>query len=236
MIESLQGILTTSLILLGVSTSQLDQFQSSIGDPGQLRPTVYYNEYIDEDQNLCADDEKRNLHGAKGVVLLKVCPKTLRSCGQQGSCTIKSGEKIFRLNILNQVFGQDRFFIIPENDCIYGYGVNSLCLDPYFSIAADLRIYKPGDVIFVPDLVGLKLPTGIEHNGFFVIRDEGRGIVGPGRFDFFSGNQGWLDPQNPFVQRHLEDENTRMKYYQIKGELAQIVREKRGFPLVDKAK
>lgn len=36
-----------------------------------------------------------------------------------------------------------------------------MCLDPYFTVAADLNFYKLGDVIFVPQFVGEVMPDGV---------------------------------------------------------------------------
>ena len=60
-----------------------------------------------------------------------------------------------------------------------------MCLDPYYSVAADLDIYKLGTVVYVPSFVGVLLPSGVNHDGYFVVRDSGSSIKGYGRFDFF---------------------------------------------------
>ncbi|GIL16770.1 MAG: hypothetical protein BroJett040_05210 [Oligoflexia bacterium] len=232
MMNAIQNMIATSLTLMGLSTATIGEMNYDVVEQGKVTPTIYYIETINEDINSCDESEKRDLHGAQGVVLLKVCKKTLKICGLQGSCTVITNGETYRLNILDQVMGQDRFFVIPENGCVFGYGVNSICLDPYHTVAADLRLYKPGDVIFMPDLVGLKLPDGQVHSGFLVVRDEGRGIVGSGRFDFFSGEMRWTDPNNPFVKMKLDDERTRLNYYKIKGDLAQAIIQARAFPLI----
>ncbi len=69
----------------------------------------------------------------------------------QGSCSVIQDGKKHNFNVIGRTSGQDRFFEIEKNDdCQYGYGVQSSCLDPYYTLAADLTIYKPGEVIFVP--------------------------------------------------------------------------------------
>ncbi|GIL16771.1 MAG: hypothetical protein BroJett040_05220 [Oligoflexia bacterium] len=207
-----------------------------IVEEGNISPTIYFNEVIYENETTCAEGEKKDLHGAKGVVLMKVCQGTLDRCGLQGSCTVVQNNKIYRLNILTQVRGQDRFFEIPNGGCIFGYGVDSICLDPFYTLAADMKLYKPGDVIFIPAAVGLELPNGGKHSGYFVIRDQGRGIVGKGRFDFFAGYYSWRDEKNPFLKLKLHDVNTKLPYYKITGDRAKLVLTSRAFPLIPKEK
>lgn len=196
--------------------------------PGVLKPTVYFFAVMDEDKRTC--DEKVNMYGTGGKVLLKVCPKTLSECGQQGSCAVIQKGKTYTFNVIGRVNGQDHFFEIEEDGCRFGYGVNSSCLDPYYTLAADLTIYKPGEVIYVPAVVGLPLPDGSKHTGYFVIRDKGRGIIGRGRFDFFSGYHSWLDPKNPFNKLGLGDVKTNIPYFKIVGETAKKVLAFRHYP------
>lgn len=205
------------------STSMAEEF------PGILKPTVYYFPVLDEDINTCEDSTKMDLHGAGGKVLLRVCPETEDACRLQGSCAIIQNEKSYSFNFLGLYEGQKRFFPI-EDKCFFGFGVSNICLDPYYSIAADLSIYKPGQVIFVPAAVGLELPDGSKHNGYFVIRDRGSHIKGIGRFDFFSGEYSWRNPKNPFKKIKLGDIRSAMPYYLILGELANKVLEIRGYP------
>lgn len=207
-----------------------------IVEEGKTSPTVYFNEIIYENEMNCAESEKKDLHGAKGVVLMKACQTTLDRCGLQGSCTVVQNNKIYRLNILTQVRGQDRFFEIPSGGCIFGYGVDSICLDPFYTLAADMKIYKPGDVIFIPAAVGLELPNNQKHSGYFVIRDQGRGIVGKGRFDFFSGYYSWRDERNPLLKLKLHDVNTKLTYYKISGDRAKLVLTSRAFPMIPQTK
>lgn len=196
---------------------------------GVLKPTVYYFPVLDEDKNPCPEDSKKIMHGAGGKVLLNICPKTEQACNLQGSCGVIQNGVMQSFNIIGRFGGQERFFKI-EDQCQMGYGVKSICLDPYYTLAADLTLYKPGEVIFVPAVVGLELPDGTLHHGFFVIRDSGRGIKGHGRFDFFSGQYSWRNPENPFKKLRLGDVNTNIPYYRISGEVANMIRLDRGFP------
>lgn len=196
---------------------------------GEIQPTIYYNAIIDDDK-ACEESAKVTLHGLQGAELAKVCPKTLNYCGLQGSCTIVSKGKTVSYNVINRYAGVDHFVVLDVEECPFGLGVRSICLDPFYTVAADLKIYKPGDVIFIPQMVGQELLGGKKHTGFFVVRDQGRGIIGKGRFDFFSGFYSWRDKNNPLSKVKLHDQTTRMIYYRVTGNSAKSILEGRLFP------
>ncbi|WP_374034012.1 3D domain-containing protein [Bdellovibrio bacteriovorus] len=204
--------------------------KSEMVGPGVLKPTVYYYVVINEDTNNCAANTKKPLYGEGGKILLKVCPKTAAACSLQGTCGVVQRGVTHTYNIIGHFEGQDRFFEIPDDGCRFGYGVRSACLDPFYTLAADLTIYKPGEVIYIPAVVGLELPDGSKHSGYFVIRDRGRGIKGLGRFDFFTGHYSWLNKENPFKKLGLGDVKTNIPYFRIKGEAAKKVQAYRSYP------
>lgn len=198
-----------------------------IAETGTITPTIYFLAVVDEDKESCAD--KVGMYLTNGSVAMTVCRRTASFCSEQGSCLIKKGGKWQTFNIVRRVNGIDRYVLISDG-CTYGYGVRNICLDPFYSVAADLSVYDPGDVIFIPKLRGLKLPNGQRHDGYVIVRDQGRGIKGRGRFDFFSGAMNWGDGTNPFVKVRLNDKNTDMTYHKVAGDLAARVKAKRGYP------
>ncbi|MDG0814849.1 3D domain-containing protein [Bdellovibrio svalbardensis] len=204
--------------------------EHQVAESGVIKPTVYYFPVFNEDKKLCDKDEVRTLHGTSGEKIINVCPSTLNSCGLQGSCAVIQKGVRRSFNISDRIRGQDRYFEMTNTECRYGYGVRSACLDPFYTVAADLDIYKPGDVIYVPAAVGLKLPDGTTHNGYFIVRDQGRGINGKGRFDFYSGFLSWRDSQNPFRKLRFEDMKTQVPYAKIIGAKAEQVLKSRAYP------
>ncbi|AHI06906.1 hypothetical protein BDW_12030 [Bdellovibrio bacteriovorus W] len=206
--------------------------KSEMDGPGVLKPTVYYFAVINEDTNGCSKDQKRTLYGAGGKKLLEICSKTMSACSLQGSCGIIQDGKLHTYNIIGKFNGQERYFEVDEEKCPFGYGVKSSCLDPFYTLAADLAIYKPGEVIYIPSIVGLELPDGSKHDGYFVIRDQGRAIKGRGRFDFFSGYMSWYDSQNPFKKVGLGNVKTNIPYFRISGRTAKKVLNERAYPLL----
>jgi len=197
-------------------------------ETGMMRPTIYYVPVFET--QTCSTDKREALHGTRGETLIDVCPEILAECTLEGSCAVKEGGVLRHFNISTKVNGEERFFETSGETCPYGFGVESACLDPFYTLAADLTIYKTGDVIFIPAAVGLELPNGKKHTGFFVVRDKGRGVTGKGRFDFFSGYFSWKNPQNPFVKMGFADLSTHIPYYKISGEKAEQILQSRDFP------
>lgn len=198
--------------------------------PGTLKPTIYYFAIFNEDEKSCSNSVKQYIRGEGGKKLLLVCPQTKAMCALQGTCAVTQNKKTYKFNIIGTLDGQERFFKIEEDDCKYGFGVRSSCLDPFYTLAADLTIYDPGDVIYVPAVVGTVLPDGSKHNGYFIVRDKGDGIKGRGRFDFYTGFMHWRNTSNPFQKMGLADKKTNIPYYRVHGESAKKILEKRGFP------
>lgn len=194
---------------------------------GELVPTVYYQPIIEDDLSKCSG-KPTSIRNAAGAEMIRVCSSTFEKCMMQGSCVIRRGGVSRSFNVTSGSRGV--FAEVGEKQCEFGFGVRSICLDPFYTVAADLSFYKPGDVIFVPGLVGWPLPQGNKHSGFLVVRDRGGAIKGEHRFDFFSGTLHYLHPKNPFGQAKLSDRKTRMFYYQVRGPTAQKVLRSRAFP------
>ena len=203
----------------------------------QINPTVYYKPVIKNEDQKCDVNSRVNLIDKDDRVLATVCPEVQKVCLMQGSCVIQQGESWTSLNYHKRQEGASRFMLVDRSKCPFGYGVKSVCLDPYFSVAADLEYFKVGEVLFVPALVGLQLPTGETHDGFVIVRDKGGHIKGPRRIDFFIGysqptagevftNKGLGDKKKSFDFRRADENETawvqkERAYPGIKPELQQ---------------
>ncbi len=174
-----------------------------------LSPTVYYLPKYKDSAESCKPATKKNIKDKSGKILAKVCPKVYSSCAMQGSCLVMfndQGQSIERLfNVANVIKNETRFFELDRQICPYGMGVKNQCLVPFYSVAADLRYHKIGDIIFVPGIVGLRLPGGEVHNGYLEVSDIGRRIIGKDRFDFFSGEWDLKNVDNSFIRAGLAD-------------------------------
>ena len=202
--------------------------ESDISTRGMLRPTVYYYPVINEDKRKCEKDYI--LRDEEGEKMISLCEKTRASCRLQGSCAIVQNGKKRTFNIIGNYDGKDRFFETSKDVCRFGFGVKSSCLDPFYTVAADLSIYRPGDVIYVPKVRGTLLPDGSKHSGYFIVRDRGRNIIGKTRFDFYTGHISWRDEENPFSKIGLASKSNKFEFMKIKGAKAKAFSQLRSYP------
>ncbi len=201
-----------------------------------ITPTVYFIPRFDQTSLGCA--QSVNMKAKDGSVLATVCKSVYDSCLMQGTCLIKTNGKAKLINVGSKVSGERRFVVVDQSQCFYGRGAVRdlvkthplMCLDPYYSVAADLKIYRLGDVIYVPTFVGVMLPDGTIHDGYFIVRDSGGSINGYGRFDFFSGFDSPKDAANPLVFHEFIDKSTHVPYFLVSGQKAKEILIQRNFP------
>lgn len=203
-----------------------------------ITPTIYHiSDYSTAKATQCDQNSVLNLRKAKdNIVKINVCRQVLKGCTLQGSCYINvDGEKTL-INYQKKVNGAVQFMLVDRSVCKHGLGDSSdpkqsfktMCLDPFYSVAADTSIYPLGTVIYIPAVRGTVIPDGSTHDGYFVVRDSGGNIDGRGRFDFFTGDVS-LNASNPFSNLGLGGESN-FDYQVVSNSDAQSVRERRKFP------
>ncbi len=202
---------------------------------GKVVPSIYYMPLLVDNERTCNPNQTTVLRGAKSKDLMRICRKNYNKCLLEGSCRILRDHQERSFNIAGGSPKSPLFKELGDEDCFFGMGVRNICLDPFYTVAADMRYFRPGDVIYIPTLVGEVLPNNEKHNGFMIVRDTGGAILGPNRFDFFSGSMTWQNPDNSFAQIKLNDKRTRYEYYLVRGETAKKVLAKRNFPLIPPA-
>lgn len=211
-------------------------------------PTIYHTPLFKQSQQTCSPDEMRGVFDRNGVQLTATCPASYGICAFEGACILEQPDgSLFGVNFLKYDFNLERtiFFAIDANRCPYGYGqardaagrLIETCLDPYFTVSADSFERKAGDVLYVPKLVGLSLPTGEVHDGYVIVRDRARLMdneAGRDRLVFFSGIQNDKDINNPFVRAMLDNIDYTFAYETVTEEKAREIRAKRNFPRLPK--
>lgn len=217
------------LFLIILSLNILLACSSSNNEKG-LIPTIYYKPTIHADKAKCAAAELKDILSTTGKTLTTLCQQDYWHCLMQGSCFVYDKQNLRSYNYHSTKNGVALFVEVDLNKCPYGYGAKGYCLDPYFSVAADLSIHKMGDVFFVPRLEGAILPTGEIHDGYVIVRDSGGKILGASRFDFFTGFLDHLNSKNTLAQLGFGDPKNRFEFYKLSDEEAQKVREQRGYP------
>ena len=207
-----------------------------------ITPTVYYIPQYDQTELTCSS--RVDIKSRDGKKTITVCKAVYDDCVMQGTCQIKKSPQVFLINVSGKVNGERRFSIVEKSKCLYGNGAvrdnktvfTTMCLDPYFSIAADLSLYKLGEVIYIPSLVGMVLPNGLFHDGYFIVRDTGGSIKGHGRFDFFAGFDSPKNKGNPLTSYRLVDKDTHVPYFIVQGSKAFEILKERNFPFLQVTK
>lgn len=199
----------------------------------EMSPTIYYKPTIHVDKKKCSANELADMKDPEGRILTTLCNEDFELCLLQGSCFVEHEGKIKSFNYHSKKKGEHRFTEVNLSKCPYGFGVKGHCLDPYFSVAADLTYYSLGDVIFVPRLQGALLPNGEIHDGYLIVRDTGSKIIGPLRFDFFTGFLNHLSPDNPLARIGFGDPKNKFEFKKLSESEAQSIREKRNYPNIN---
>ena len=194
----------------------------------KLNPTIYFVKSIDLTEQDC--QVKKTLYSTTGEAIKKVCATDYKTCVIEGTCALVRGDETKLINYVDQNKQGVPLFKEVGEKCPYGLGVSNICLDPYYTVAADMNFHKAGEVIFVESVKGTKLPNGEVHDGFFIVRDRGGAIKGANRFDFYTGLLHYKNEDNPFTPLGLASETKSFNYRRATVEETAFVKEKRNYP------
>ena len=197
-----------------------------------LLPTMYYT--AEEEKVSCkgkygtttyAGTEQSKIIDMSGNIIATVCTRFYRVLLMEGSAVLKDrGQGKIGVNYSTKIGDERRYHKLGK--CILGEGVKrDLCLLPYHTLATDNKVHAIGDIVYIPSVVGLKLPDGSLHDGYFIVRDTGGAFNGVGaqRVDMFTG----LDPDyNNAFQRAGFHHKKPIGAFKIKGNSAEVVKEK----------
>ena len=185
-----------------------------------LLPTTYY--LAQEDKISCKGTyrnkvydgtEKSKVKSPDGKVIATVCTRYYKFLNMEGSGLLSDrGEGKKTVNWA----GKFRYKI--QKRCKLGHGISPKdCLLSHHTIAADPKVHKVGDIIYIPSAVGLQLPDGSLHNGYFIVLDTGGAFVGVGqqRVDLFIGLED--DYNNIFKSAGFHHKNP-IKAYKVTGQ------------------
>lgn len=231
MVLSLRMLLTTASLLFIAAESS-----AKIG-----HPAIYSTHSLSLLQ-VCAEEEKITLVTNENETLASLCPREYRKCVLNRACirTNKDGSRsTFSYFRFNPRLQRETFRLVTDA-CLYGQGTGvtsqkktlKTCLDPYFSVAADATEHFAGEVIFVPKLIGLVLPTGEVHDGYLIVRDSNEDTRdrGPDYYSFFTGLESAEDSTNPFLRMMLDNIDSLFTYQIVDGPMAEQVRQSRNYP------
>tara|TARA_B110001454_G_scaffold219200_1_gene251834 strand:+ start:59182 stop:59922 length:741 start_codon:yes stop_codon:yes gene_type:complete len=203
-------------------------------DPNGLSPTLYFVPVLNSKKIECRGDDVKSIKNAKGQTIARVCEADYKVCVMQGTCLLSENRGMRIVTFTTRRGKVPTFSENSKKECPYGLGVKDICLDPYYTVAADLNFHKLGDVIFIPSVRGVQLPNGEIHDGYFVVRDSGSAIKSEKRFDFFTGFDKDTDTSNVFKKLGLDAKENRFKHEKASEEIAVKVRAKRNYPKINK--
>lgn len=205
-----------------------------IEDPNGLSPAIYFIPILDVKRVECRDDEKQPIKNIQGQTITQVCEADYRLCVKQGTCLLNEPRGMRIINFTTRRGKIPLFSDKIKKECPYGLGIKDVCLDPYYTIAGDMKFHKLGDVIYVPTARGMQLPNGDTHDGYFVIRDSGSNLKSDKRFDFFTGFDHDTEASNVFKKMGLDNKENRFKYEKAPESIAAKVRAKRNYPKLNR--
>lgn len=173
--------------------------------------------------------ERTKLMTPGGTVIATVCSRFAAVLAMEGTGVLAGENGGMTLNWA----GRYRYKVMKR--CTSGLGVKGLCLLPYHTLAADNKVHRPGDIIFIPHVKNsnITLPDGTIHSGIFQVRDTGGAFQGVGsqRVDMFVDSQN--DRNNVFVNKKIHKPNSFKAFKLIdesKDQAIKYLREK--FPVL----
>jgi 3D (Asp-Asp-Asp) domain-containing protein len=179
-------LLTLALVIFPAQSQaarpQFDHQPKGLVKIGDLKPTFYWVA-LEE-----ADGAARNkqLKDMEGAVLANVSARFWSAIRLEGTGRLLDGRV---LNYEGRVTLPDgtkeiRYIVCPP-EAPYGYGVDKIPLVPFRSVAVDPTVVPMGSKIFIPKAIGIALPDGSVHDGYFLAVDIGDAIKNK-RIDMFT--------------------------------------------------
>lgn len=158
--------------------------------------------------------EESKVLDPKGHEIATVCTRFYKHLLMEGSGRLnKRGRKSYKT-----VSWAGNYKFKKQYKCKLGTAVSpKYCLLSHYSIAADNKHHKIGDVIYIPDADGLILPDGSTHKGYFIVLDTGGSFINIGnqRVDLFVGLE--RDYKNIFKTAGFNHQ-TPIKAFKVTGE------------------
>jgi 3D (Asp-Asp-Asp) domain-containing protein len=161
---------------------------------GKFRNTYYY---LKEEAPYANKPKDTSLLTPKGSILAPVNSTFKKLLDIEGSGLLIDGRVV---NFAGVVGGVIRYLptIHP-----WGRGVGNCALRPFRSIAVDPKEIAFGSIVRIQETIGMPLPDGTLHDGYWVTSDTGGAIRGD-RIDLFSGKESWGNTFSRFKIKHLQ--------------------------------
>jgi len=112
------------------------------------------------------EERTETLRTRDGHVIAQVGVGFRRQLDIEGSARLRDGRIV---SVESKVDGQSRFLVIEQAP--FGVGAPGYKLIPYRTVSVDSKRIALGTVLFIPALVGVRLPSGEFHDGFCFAHD-----------------------------------------------------------------
>ncbi|MBI2943233.1 MAG: hypothetical protein HYY25_03425 [Candidatus Wallbacteria bacterium] len=136
---------------------------------------------------------------------IRVSAEFKRRLDVEGTAMLKDG------HVLNVTSSRGVYDDVTQVATL-GYGSGGRKLVPYRSIAvnrfAGMKGLKVGDRVFIPQAVGMKLPSGTRHDGYFRVDDVGSGVKG---IDIYTLTRA----DGIAIERMLANDKRRLPLYKV---------------------
>ena len=106
------------------------------------------------------------LRTREGHLIAHVGARFRQQLDVEGSARLRDGRVV---NIEGKFHGESRFLVIEHAS--FGIGAPGYKLVPYRTVSVEPKRIPLGTVLFIPALVGVRLPSGEFHDGFFFAHD-----------------------------------------------------------------
>lgn len=148
---------------------------------GKFRDTFYYVVLESDYPSRVKDTPVRDMNDQ----VLAMVPKAFKTqMDIEGTGKLADGRVI---NFAGRKERETRYQFTVHR---YGRGVGNCELVPFYSVAMDKNQIALGSIIFIDETLGVKLPDGSYHDGYWRVDDVG-GAIKKDRIDLFVGTPHW---------------------------------------------
>lgn len=155
--------------------------------PGRWQLTQYW---IAQERPDPRDRRAVSIRSRDGNVLSWSCPRFFDELSMEGTGRTWDGRL---LNWDRRWHGRPCFVEVDRDRYPYGIGVAGYALVPFRSLAVDRRFIPLGHTVEIPELAGMPLPDGSQHDGCFVAVDGGGAIQGHHIDLFLPSEETWRE-------------------------------------------
>lgn len=182
----------TYLDSLPVSENAVDFIEERM--MGNFRNTYYYLKEEAPYGNAPKDSYIKDIYGN---ILARVNSKFKMLLDIEGSGLLISGIVV---NYAKIIGNEIRYMPTIHK---WGRGVGNCPLKPFRSLAVDPKRLPFGAIVQVKETIGMPLPDGTLHDGYFVTSDTG-GAIKNDRIDIFTGRESWGSILSNYNIKHFQ--------------------------------